>query len=287
MTIDAITCRIAATKGMRREQVEDEVMGVDEVGKLLGLSTSAVWRLLQQGEIPGAKIGGQWRVRRDDLERHFDLARSRALAQTREREAEDVWRPVVAKLNKKYPGPRFVMTRCLWCPDFMPAADPYRFTTLCSPECAAELRQTFSLLGWPVDYDLELSPIYDDLGDIEYWIRLSLGKVPESAFTLGVERDPEAIRTRWELRHERGPLRELLLLEHPLLRRYLPLLAAARMATAQRGRKMRPHEEQVSDEIIRRILDAESLEEMNQVFTPSSKDEVVRSAEQRSRREAD
>lgn len=195
------------------------IMSVEEVSELLGLSNSAVWRLLQQGEIPGAKIGGQWRVRRDDLERHFDLARARVLAQAREAEAEESWGPIAERLGEKYGG-RFVITRCLWCTEFAPAAEPARFTTLCSPECAAELRQTFDLLGWPIDWELMCSPIYDDLGDIEYWIRLSLGNVPVDLLASRLEISREGVETKWRLRHQRGPLRELLLLEHPVLRRY-------------------------------------------------------------------
>jgi hypothetical protein len=38
----------------------------------------------------------------------------------------------------------------------------------------------------------------------------------------GVGRDSALVETRWKLRHERGPLRELLALEHPALGRFTP-----------------------------------------------------------------
>lgn len=254
-----------------------EVLSVEEVGKRLALSTSAVWRLLQQGEIPGAKIGGQWRIRVDDLERAFDLARARALAQSREKESEEAWAPVVRKLAEKYKGP-FVLTRCLWCPESTPAAESARYTTLCSPECAAELRQTFDLLGWPKDWELMLSPIYDVLGDSEYWVRMSLGKAPVSAMIAGVERDYEAVQPKWELRHQRGPLRELLLLEHPLLRRYAAPVTAARVAAALAKRSPKLLEELVDDEAIRKLLEAETEEE---VYGEPDRDALLEAARKR------
>jgi excisionase family DNA binding protein len=216
-----------------------EILSVEEVGNLLELSTSAVWRLLQQGEIPGAKIGGQWRVRRDDLDRHFDLARARALASTRTHDAEHTWEPVLKRLTEAYSyddqPAEFVVTRCLWCPEHVPAAKYAVHTTVCSPECAAELRRTFQILGWPVDGDLMLSPIHDwDFGDIEYWLRLSLSK-PVEPLPPGMKRDADAADKRWTVRHERGPLRELLLLEHPLLRRLPPDCLGSR-ADDQTGR---------------------------------------------------
>ena len=217
--------------------MDGDILSVEELGQLLDLSTSAVWRLLQTGEIPGAKIGGQWRVRRGDLDRHFDLARARALAQTREREAEKAWDPVLKKLATTY-SRGFVLVRCLWCPDFIPADEHARCTTLCSPECVAELRLTFEFVGWPIDWELMLSPIYDELGeleDTEYWIRMSLGKVPTDAIVAGIAGNTEGVRTKWSLRHERGPLRELLLLEHPLLRRHVARMTAASVIFPPKG----------------------------------------------------
>lgn len=194
-----------------------EILSVDDVGRLIGLSTSAVWRLLQQGDLPGAKIGGQWRVRREDLDRHFDLARAQTQAQSRQKAAEQEWGPIVERLAKAYETP-MIVTRCLWCPEFVPAAEGFRYTTLCSRECAAELRHAFGRLGWPIDYLLELSPINDWLpGDYEFWIRMSLGEPPVNLMVAGAGPDEAAVRPRWKMRHERGPLRELLLLEHPLL----------------------------------------------------------------------
>lgn len=211
----------------------DGLMSVEQVGDLLGLSTSAVWRLLQQGDIPGAKIGGQWRVQRHELDLHFNLARARTLAQVRERDAETVWAETVTHLGEKYDGRSFIAVRCLWCPEFTPADASARFTTLCSLECAAELRATFELLGWPLDSDLVTSPIYDSFGDGEYWIRGSLGKVHLTAIMHGIEPDPEGLTVRWALKHQRGPLRELLALEHPTLRRIAHTQTTGSMRAAE------------------------------------------------------
>lgn len=228
-----------------------DILSVEEVGSLLDLSTSAIWRLLQQGDIPGAKIGGQWRVRRDDLDRHFDLARAKALSQTRQRETEEAWQPILRQLSDRYKG-EFVLARCLWCPELVPASESARHTTLCSQECEAELRQTFELLGWPIDWEFMLSPIYDHHpGDCEYWIRLSLNQdaIPVDLMLSGMGRDPDGVHARWTLRHDRGPLRELLLLEHPVLRRHAAGRPSERVAAGakRRGARSRAPESEVAE----------------------------------------
>jgi excisionase family DNA binding protein len=48
--------------------MEDEVMTLADASELLRLSKTALYRLAERGELPGAvKIGGQWRVSRAQL----------------------------------------------------------------------------------------------------------------------------------------------------------------------------------------------------------------------------
>lgn len=196
----------------------DQILTVEAAAELLSLSDSAVYKLLQQGDLPGAKIGGQWRVRRSDLERAFDLARARARAAQREKEAGGIWAPALDKLRAKNERPEFELTRCLWCPEWTPTWSGARYTTLCSFECARELRQAFSALGWTVTSDYTLSPIYEPpAGDST---TLMLGPWNWEAEQHGMVPDYELIAARYKTMHARGPLRELLLLEHPYMRDY-------------------------------------------------------------------
>ena len=47
-------------------------MGIKEVASYLKIKEQTVYRLLQQGKLPGLKLGGQWKVKKDHLDRMFD-----------------------------------------------------------------------------------------------------------------------------------------------------------------------------------------------------------------------
>jgi excisionase family DNA binding protein len=46
----------------------EHYLTVPEVAELLRLSEKTVYRLAQQGELPGFKAGGSWRFRREDID---------------------------------------------------------------------------------------------------------------------------------------------------------------------------------------------------------------------------
>ncbi len=48
---------------------EGEILTLDEVAQYLKAGKRTVYRLVQQGEIPGFKLGGTWRFRRAELDR--------------------------------------------------------------------------------------------------------------------------------------------------------------------------------------------------------------------------
>ncbi|HHW1686573.1 TPA: helix-turn-helix domain-containing protein [Pseudomonas aeruginosa] len=50
-------------------QPEDEILTLDEVAVYFKAGKKTVYRLAQQGEIPGFKLGGTWRFRRTELDR--------------------------------------------------------------------------------------------------------------------------------------------------------------------------------------------------------------------------
>ena len=54
----------AAKNGARRHQI----MTLREVAGYLGLHVMTVYKLTREGRVPAAKIGGQWRFKRDVLD---------------------------------------------------------------------------------------------------------------------------------------------------------------------------------------------------------------------------
>ncbi|EFH89676.1 DNA binding domain protein, excisionase family [Ktedonobacter racemifer DSM 44963] len=49
----------------------DDILDADEVAKLLKLNEQTVKRLANRGELPGFKIGGRWRFRREAIEEYI------------------------------------------------------------------------------------------------------------------------------------------------------------------------------------------------------------------------
>jgi excisionase family DNA binding protein len=49
--------------------VDDEILTISEVSKLLKINEKTAYRLASQSEIPGFKVGGSWRFRADELRR--------------------------------------------------------------------------------------------------------------------------------------------------------------------------------------------------------------------------
>ena len=45
-----------------------QIMTLREVAKYLGLHVMTVYKLTREGRVPAAKIGGQWRFKRDILD---------------------------------------------------------------------------------------------------------------------------------------------------------------------------------------------------------------------------
>ncbi|KFA16783.1 MULTISPECIES: methylation-associated defense system helix-turn-helix domain-containing protein MAD1 [Gammaproteobacteria] len=50
-------------------QPDSEILTLDEVAVYLKAGKKTVYRLAQQGGIPGFKLGGTWRFRRSELDR--------------------------------------------------------------------------------------------------------------------------------------------------------------------------------------------------------------------------
>nr|MBO1963883.1 helix-turn-helix domain-containing protein [Sinorhizobium medicae] len=53
--------------------MRNDIMTIHEVAEYLKLNEKTAYRLASDGKIPGFKIGGSWRFRRQDLERWIAL----------------------------------------------------------------------------------------------------------------------------------------------------------------------------------------------------------------------
>lgn len=51
------------------KQSDSDILTLDEVALYLKAGKKTVYRLVQQGELPGFKLGGTWRFRRSELDR--------------------------------------------------------------------------------------------------------------------------------------------------------------------------------------------------------------------------
>ncbi len=47
---------------------QDEVLTIDELATYLKVSKSTLYKLVQEGKIPGQKVGKHWRFHRDVIE---------------------------------------------------------------------------------------------------------------------------------------------------------------------------------------------------------------------------
>ena len=49
----------------------DDILEAEEVAKMLRVHPRTIIRLASQGEIPGFKVGGQWRFRREAIDKYI------------------------------------------------------------------------------------------------------------------------------------------------------------------------------------------------------------------------
>ena len=57
------------TNGTKRAE---QIMTLREVAQYLGLHAMTVYKLTREGRMPAAKIGGQWRFKRDVLDQWLE-----------------------------------------------------------------------------------------------------------------------------------------------------------------------------------------------------------------------
>jgi excisionase family DNA binding protein len=50
----------------------EPLLSVEELAHMLQVTTGTVYRLVREDGLPGVRVGGQWRFRRDEFERWLD-----------------------------------------------------------------------------------------------------------------------------------------------------------------------------------------------------------------------
>lgn len=63
-----IVLAIVSTKGQEKTEKQNAILTSDEVAKILRISKSKVYRMMQVGEIPSVKFGRTSRIRLEDLQ---------------------------------------------------------------------------------------------------------------------------------------------------------------------------------------------------------------------------
>lgn len=56
----------------------DEILTLKEVAEYLKLAEKTAYRLASEGKLPGFKVGGSWRFKREDIERWIIQKKSEA-----------------------------------------------------------------------------------------------------------------------------------------------------------------------------------------------------------------
>lgn len=53
--------------------MEKAIMTIAQVAEYLQLSEMTTYKLVQEGKLPGFKIGRHWRIKRDDLDEFIEM----------------------------------------------------------------------------------------------------------------------------------------------------------------------------------------------------------------------
>lgn len=61
----------------------NEVMTIDELAAYVKVSKSTLYKLVQNGKVPGQKIGKHWRFRREAIDRWLDAESVEAQEKTK------------------------------------------------------------------------------------------------------------------------------------------------------------------------------------------------------------
>jgi excisionase family DNA binding protein len=52
--------------------MNNQIMGLKETAEYLNIKEQTAYKLLQKNKLPALKIGGQWKVKKEHLDKMFD-----------------------------------------------------------------------------------------------------------------------------------------------------------------------------------------------------------------------
>jgi len=55
-----------------REHMSEDILTIRDVAEYLKVTEKTVYGLAQKGKIPGFKVGGQWRFKREDIDQWIE-----------------------------------------------------------------------------------------------------------------------------------------------------------------------------------------------------------------------
>ena len=56
----------------KEEKMNNGILGIKEVADYLNMKEQTVYRLVQHKKIPAIKIGGQWKAKKEHIDKMFD-----------------------------------------------------------------------------------------------------------------------------------------------------------------------------------------------------------------------
>lgn len=62
---------------IREKSMSDEILTIQELAEYLKLNEKTAYRLAGEGKLPGFKVGGSWRFKREDIEQWIEQKKTR------------------------------------------------------------------------------------------------------------------------------------------------------------------------------------------------------------------
>jgi len=60
--------KISLAKHKRESNMKDEIMTIKDLSSYLKINEKTIYKLAKQGKLPGIKIGGMWRFKKDAID---------------------------------------------------------------------------------------------------------------------------------------------------------------------------------------------------------------------------
>lgn len=72
LSIPQYSIILSSSSGWKNAYMNDEILTLKEVAQYLKLAEKTAYRLAAEGKLPGFKVGGSWRFKREDIDRWIE-----------------------------------------------------------------------------------------------------------------------------------------------------------------------------------------------------------------------